>query len=78
MEVGVEMQRLNGWQRIGVVWSGLWIFGAFVDFFMSFGYYMRNPFEIFDAHYPVVFGIGFYWAVYFLIIWVKDGFNSGA
>lgn len=67
-------EKLNGWQRVGVIWSGVWVLGAFFDFFMQFEYYMRLPKEIFLAHYPIVFGISFYWIVYYLIGWVKKGF----
>lgn len=66
--------KLTGWQRVGVVWSSVWILGAILDFFMSFEYYMRMPKEILLEHYPIVFGIGFYWAVYYSVRWIRAGF----
>lgn len=74
MEKEKMFNKLNGWKRLGVVWSSVWILGAIFDFFMSFEYYMRMPKEIFLAHYPIVFGIGFYWVVYYSIRWIKEGF----
>ncbi len=72
----MKLNNLNGWQRIGVIWSGIFILGAIVDFFLSFDYYMRNTYEIFDAHYPIIFFIAAYWIVYYLFIWVKEGFQK--
>jgi len=69
-------EKLNGWQRIGVIWSFVWILGAFFDFFNQLDYYISRPEEIFLAHYPIVFGIGFYWIVYYLIRWVRKGFAN--
>jgi len=72
----IKINSLNGWQRIGLIWTAVWILGAIIDFINQYDYYIRNKSEIIDAHYPVIYGIAFYWIIYLALRWIKEGFKN--
>lgn len=71
--------KLNGWKRIGIIASVVWILGAGLTSLAELDYLAGTPSSDWSAaafvtFAPVPLGWGFVYLVLFLVRWVKRGF----
>lgn len=74
------MEKLNGWQRVGIVVSVLWLIGASLhmrDVYNAGSIYVQFYYDESGARFllPIVGPVVALWLAGYAFAWIKRGFN---